>query len=52
MFQSLLIHPPEPSDKYQQRHIVAKQEYLGKEMAGDFAGEVYLLYSEGIFNMP
>jgi hypothetical protein len=30
-FQSLLIHPPEPSDKYQQRHLVAKQEYLGEK---------------------
>jgi hypothetical protein len=31
-----MIRPPELSGKYQQRHILAKQEKLGEEIAGEF----------------
>jgi hypothetical protein len=31
-FQSFLIHPPEFSGSYQQRHLVVKQEKFGNEM--------------------
>jgi len=50
-FLSFLIHPPELSGNYQQRHLVAKQGETWREMSVNFAGEVSLSYSAGIFNM-
>jgi hypothetical protein len=41
-FLSCLIHPPELSGNYQQRHLVAKQQKHGKEMGMNFAYEVSL----------
>jgi hypothetical protein len=48
---SFLIHSPELSSHYQQRHIVAKQEKLGKEWLLNFAYEASFL-SIGFFNTP
>jgi hypothetical protein len=47
-----MIHPPELSGNYQQRHLVAKQGKAWREMAVNFANEVSISYSAGIFNMP
>jgi hypothetical protein len=35
-FQIFLIRPPELSDSYQQRYLIAKQEKLGEEMTEEF----------------
>jgi hypothetical protein len=48
-FQSFLIHSPELSGKYRQRHLAAKKGETWQEMSLNFAGEVYLSYSTGIF---
>jgi hypothetical protein len=44
-FQLFLIHPPELSGNYKQRHLVAKQEKLGEKRLLNFAYDVSLLYT-------
>jgi hypothetical protein len=40
------------SSNYQQRHLVAKQEETWREMSVNFASQVSLSYSAGVFNVP
>jgi hypothetical protein len=49
---SLLIHPQELSDNYQQIHLVVKQEKFGEEMDGEFWLRIISFILVGIFNMP
>jgi hypothetical protein len=49
--QSFLIHPPDLSGKYQQRHLVVKQGETWRVMSANLAGEVCLSYRAGIFKI-
>jgi hypothetical protein len=51
-FLSFLIYLPKLSGKYEQRHFGAKQGETWREIFVNFALEVSLSYSAGIFSMP
>jgi hypothetical protein len=50
-FSLFLIHPPELSSNYQQRHHAAKQEKLGKEIAIEIYRTSISFILAAFFNM-
>jgi hypothetical protein len=46
-----LIHPPEHSGNYQQKHLAAIQKKLGEEVAGEFCLRNISFILVGFFNV-